>query len=1630
TASGKLDRKALPAPEGDAFARRGYEAPLGRTEQALAEIWAELLRVERVGRWDNFFELGGHSLLIVKLIARMRRRGLHADVGTLFTTPVLAELARVVRGETQEAMVPANAIPADAQAITPEMLPLVALSPAEIDRVVAGVPGGAANVQDVYPLAPLQEGILFHHLLAHEGDPYLASALYGFDTREQLDAYVAALQAVIDRHDILRTAIAWDGLPEPVQVVWRRAQLRVEAVRPDAGEDAGQALWDRYDPRRTRLDLRQAPLMRAAMAHDAARDRWLLLVQEHHLIGDHTTLEVLREEIHAHQQGRQAELPAPQPFRTFVAQARLGVSRAEHEAYFGALLGDVTEPTAPFGLLDTWSDGTGVDAARQWVEPALEARLRARARALGVSAAAVCHVAWGQVLARVTGRADVVFGTVLFGRMQGGEGSDRAMGLFMNTLPVRVRVGGEGAEASVRQMHGQLAQLLRHEHASLGLAQRSSGVEAPAPLFTSFLNYRHNVARHEARSVLAREASEGMHRLRVEDRSNYPVALSVNDSDDGLELTAQAPGSVGAALVCALMDRALATLVDALDGAPERAVGSLDVLPAAERRRVVEEWNRTDAETPNDVCVHELFQAQVRRAPDATAVVFAGTSLTYAELNARANRLAHHLRGLGVGPHARVAICVERSPEMVVGVLGVLKAGGAWVPLDPAYPAERLRYMLEDGAPGVVLTQASIAAARPELFAGLGAEVLCLDAPVWGDAPDTDPARGGLTPDDLAYVIYTSGSTGRPKGVMVAHRNAANLVAAQALTLGVRPESRVLQFASFSFDASVFEMVMALCQGASLHVPVGGDLLAGEALERVVDEGRITHVTLPPAVLPTLSGDAAFASVETMVLAGEAVPAAAVQRWAGRTRLLNAYGPTEAAVWSTVHHCRADERGNPPIGRPIANTRVYVLDEAGEPAPVGVPGELYIGGAGVARGYLGRPELTAERFVADPFGDRPGARLYRTGDLARRRADGTLEFLGRNDFQVKVRGFRIELGEIEARLREHPGVREAAVVARRDDGQDPQLVAYCVGDDVGADALRRHVGERLPEYMVPAAFVLLEALPLTPNGKLDRKALPSPQGEAYARRGYEAPVGETEQALAEIWSEVLGVDRVGRWDDFFELGGHSLLVVLVISRIRQVLDAEVEAATIFDFPVLTELAEALAGAGEAGLPPIERVDRAGRLPLSYAQQRLWFLEQMGDLGSTYHVPQRLRLHGALDRDALARALDRLVARHEVLRTTFPVRDGTPEQRIAPVTTPFALVEQDLSGDVEALERVMAGEAMAPFDLAQGPLIRGRLLRLADDDHVLLLTMHHIVADGWSAGVLVGELSRLYAAFRSGGSDPLPPLPVQYADYAAWQRRWVEDEVLERQAAYWTATLKGAPALLALPADHPRPARPDHAGGELRVELDEALTAGLRELGRRHGATLFMTLLAGWATVLGRLSGQRDVVIGTPTANRGRAEIEGLIGYFLNTLALRVDLSDGPTVAQLLERVRARAVEAQQNQDIPFEQVVERVDPVRSLSHTPLFQVLFTLQNAPRGSIELPGLQLGRVPGARQTTAKFDLTLALAEAGDRVVGSLEYATSLFERGTVERFLGYFRRVLEQMVAGDTQSVDALELLPPT
>ncbi|KGW97933.1 D-alanine--poly(phosphoribitol) ligase, subunit 1 [Burkholderia pseudomallei MSHR456] len=1625
TPNGKLDRRALPEPADDAYARAEYEAPRGAKEEALAEIWRDLLQVDQISRHDNFFQLGGHSLLAISLGDMMRERGLHADVRTLFNAETLAALAAQSGTDSIDVDVPPNLIPVGAARITPDMLPLVALTQPQIDAIAQQVDGGATNVQDIYPLAPLQEGMLFHHLLHTQGDLYLEPHLLAFRTRERLERFLSALQCVIDRHDVLRTGFFWEGVPQPVQVVWRRARLPVEYVElPDSHGDVASQLEARCDPRRHRIDIGRAPLVHCHVAHDARNDRWVLGVLTHHLVSDHTTLALLAEEAQAFEQGRGDALPPAVPFRNFVAHARLGTSEREHEAFFREMLGDVDEPTAPFGLLDVQGDGSAIVEHRRALAPGLSRSVRAHARRLGVSAASVMHVAWSLVLARTANRRDVVFGTVLFGRMQGGAHAHRTMGLFMNTLPVRIALDESDVETSLIATHDRLARLLRHEHAPLALAQRCSAVPAQAPLFTSLLNYRYSP--HEEQGDAT---DDDVQFIAARERNNYPLTMIVDDTGEGFALTAQVDASIDAARVCAFMHTALEQLVRALDDARGAVLAELDVLPADEHRCVVSACNDTDAELPGVDFVDRRFEAQAARTPEAIAVACGAHALSYAALNRRANRLAHYLRAHGAGPERVVALALERSVDMMVGLLGILKSGSAYLPLDPAYPAERLAYIVDDARPALLLTEA----ARRDDWRDAGVPVVLLDAdgPAIDACPDHNPDDAGWdarTLSSLAYVIYTSGSTGRPKGVMIEHRNLANLLGAMGEQPGIGAHDVLLAVTSLSFDIAALELFLPLLHGARAVIAARDDAADPARLAHLIESSGASLMQATPSTWRMLAqhGWPRSARPLTLLCGGEALPPALAERLLAHVPAIwNLYGPTETTVWSTVRRVTTPVVD---IGGPIANTQVYVLDERLRPAPIGVAGELYIGGAGVARGYLNRPELTRERFVDDPF--RRGGRLYRTGDLARRRADGNLEYLGRNDFQVKIRGFRIELGEIEAQLAKAHGVQGMALAARDTPTADRRLVAYYVGD-ASAAALREHAAARLPAYMVPAAYVRLAAWPLTPNGKLDRAALPAPDDEAYARAEYEAPRGEHECKLAAIWRAVLQVERIGRHDDFFELGGHSLLAVRAVTAMRDAFGSDTSLRDLFARPVLKDLAEHASTAARARDAAIPKAARGEPVPMSFAQQRLWFLARMGGLGDAYHMPIAVRLRGALDVDALQRALSRIVSRHDVLRTTFTLEGEQPVQRVhADDGAGLRLRIDDLRGCADAgarRARILAGQASEPFDLARGPLVRGALVREADDVHTLCVTIHHIVSDGWSIDVFCRELSELYRAFAGGQPDPLPPLPVQYADYAAWQQRGIGGAALHAQAEYWRDALAGAPTLLELPTDRPRPPQPDYAGATVGLALDAPLTAGLRALARRHGATLFMTVFAAWSVLLSRLSRQTDVVIGTPSANRGHAQIEGLIGFFVNTIALRVDLDGAPTVAELLARVKARTLAAQQHQDIPFEHVVERVQPARSLSHSPVFQAMFAWQHASRGEMRLEGLRAEPLDDAARTIAKFDLTLSLRESGDAIDGGLEYASALFERATIERFAGYLRRLLEGMVADDTQRVDALPML---
>ncbi|WP_186137030.1 amino acid adenylation domain-containing protein [Burkholderia gladioli] len=1649
TANGKLDRRALPAPEAGAYARRDYAAPQGEAERLLAEVWSALLGVEQVSRHDNFFELGGHSLLAVRLVAKLREAGFEADIQTLFGAPTLADLAASLHTASDHA-VPPNRIPADARHLEPSMLSLVELDQAEIDAVVATVPGGAANVQDIYPLAPLQEGMLYHHLAQSEGDAYLSRVRFGFGSRAALERFVAALQAVVTRHDVLRTGIAWEGLREPVQVVRREARLPAEEVTgldPALGE-VGLQLQDRFDPRHFRIDLRQAPPMTIRYTHDAAADSWVLLLLTHHIALDHTDIAILLREVAAHLDGSWDTLPPPPAFRDHVARARLGGRGPRSEAFFRAMLSDVDEPTLPYGLGNLDADNGGerveiVNAVRE-LAPELASRLRQQARRLGVSVASLFHLAWGHVIGKLSGREDVVFGTVLLGRWQGGERVEHVVGLFINTLPLRVEVGGIGVRDAALRTHRTLADLMGHEHASLAFAQRCSGVAAPAPLFSALLNFRHS-----AEGTVIDGGSipgwQGIEVLDGEERTNYPCALCVDDLGEGFRLTTQLVAQFDAARVCAYLERAVGSLATALEQAPGTPVRELAWLPEAERRQLIEGWNASEAPCPFESGVHALFEAQAARTPDAPALVDGARSLDYGTLDARANRLARHLAAAGVAAGERVAILLDRSIELILAELAILKCGAVYVPLDRNAPAERQAFMLADCGARCLLSLSGHAA--PDLAAlqriDIDAVLAGADAEAQPDAPQPAASAGG---DQAAYIMYTSGSTGQPKGVIIAHRGINRLVVNNGYA-EFAPSDRIAFTSNPAFDASTMEVWGALLHGACLVVVPHEALLSAPRLAELLQAERVNILHLVAGLLSSHADALApvFPRLRYLLTGGDAADVRAVQRImrnGAPQHLVHCYGPTESTTFATTYTLRAGDEPMErlPIGRPISNTRVYLLDRFGEPAPVGVPGELHVGGKGVALGYLNLDALSAERFVRDPFapaGD-SAARMYRTGDLARYLPDGNIEYLGRNDGQVKIRGFRVEPGEIEAKLGAC-GLRDAVVIVREDVPGDKRLVVYHTDAACDVEAVREHLRRSLPEYMVPAAYVALAALPLTANGKLDRRALPAPDAAAFGQQAYEAPQGELEATLAALWSELLGVDRVGRQDNFFALGGHSLLAVRVIGRLRERFGEAATLKTLFEAPSLAAFARrlALAGAAQAGASEhggaarftpaasAARREAGAAFPLSYVQERLWLIQQR-DGGRAYNMNGALVLDGPLSMAALQAAFDGLVARHETLRTRFEIAAGsdTPSQFVdAPraVALPVhEIVEADLHA---ALERHGGIE----FDLRRAPLMDVRVLRITPRRHVVSIVMHHIVSDGWSLGVFVRDLRALYLAARDAqdgdaAAVPLVPLAAQYADYACWQR----EQDLAPHLAHWTARLDGlgAPVDLTVPGT---PADADHGpAGVLRRRLSPALSGRLAQLSRQRGVSLFTIFLVALGVLHHRRSGREDFCIGTTTAGRDDALLEPLIGFFINILPLRLDLSGEPDVATLLARAGERVLEALEHQALPFEHMLAAVPALRQHDARSPVPVMLRHQNVP--PVETHdwggGLSLSVQQEVVNRQAQSDLDLEIFGDGKGLELVANYDSLRFDASQMDFMLTVLEELLVRMADAPETSLAAL------
>ncbi|HCY85515.1 MAG TPA: non-ribosomal peptide synthetase [Desulfobacteraceae bacterium] len=1534
-----------------------------------------------------------------------------------------------------------------------------------------------------YPLSSGQKGLWFLQRMKPDSHAYNVPCAFKLKGTVDDDALKRAFAALTERHPILRSVFKTTEDGEPLQSVAFAPKLFFRTESIAHMEDSRIAPFLRTIVR-TPFDLEKGPLFRVYLFRRSDTES-ILLVNLHHIIFDGSSFPVFADELmtlyRAQVTGENLRLPhVNASYSRYVAwQQKMlaGDEGWEHKAYWlDVLYGDlpVLNLPADMGPADaTKTAAGGCETVRREICADLTRKIRQVAADNGVYLFTVLLSAYKVLLHRYSGQDDIITGIPMAGRNR--TEFEDLIGYFINMVPVRTRLSGQTTFADLMaQVHAASMGAMAHQDypfPEIVKALRESGWSdnSDSPLFqTSFVlqNWAKGI---EARFGEGPDQGKGQENatgfrpelmLNIQQEEDFNLSLEVLDLDR-LQFFFKYDAGLYRRETVIRMAEHFTRLLEGIAENPDREISSLPLLTAKDRRIMLTEWNDTATDYPK-TCLHRLIEDRVDDTPDAAALISGTMQLTYGQLNARTNQVGRYLQKLGVAPGTRVAICMERSPEMVIGLLGIMKAGGTYVPVDPEYPEDRIRYMLEDTQAPLLVTQEKLLDRLPTH----AAKPVCLDRE-WDAVSREDEAniKSCVTPDDLAYIIYTSGSTGKPKGVMIRHRGLPNLARAQIRLFGVTPSSRVLQFASMSFDASISEIAMAFCSGAALCMGTKDELLPGENLENTLIRHGVTHVTLPPSALSVMAPEK-LAGLSTIVVAGEACPPELAALWAENRTFINAYGPSESTVCASGMRydagCAPSPGGRIPIGKPIDNIRLYILDSHLQPVPVGVPGELHIGGAGLAQGYLNRPGLTDRAFISNPFDAEKRSRLYKTGDLCRYLPDGNIEFLGRMDHQIKIRGFRIELGEIESVLREHGQIREAVVVARETKACGKQLVAYFTPENPKAvptqGELRASLKATLPDFMIPAPFVCLEAMPLTPNGKIDRKRLPAPDPGLIRETSFEAPRTKTEARLGAIWETVLKIQNVSIHDDFFMMGGHSLLATVVISRIQKAFNVHIPVTGLFDYPTIAEFGHYLEGVlqvDRASHSTIRPADREQPLALSFGQQRLWFLDKFeGSNSASYNVPLAFKVSGPMDIPALNRAVNEIVRRHEVLRTVFkdPAKNKAGKNgSSAPVQVILPELQVDLTladaGFDDRLDtnlptdrdkraaRIVSHECLKPFNLSQGPLIRVLLVRKTDREHLLLITLHHIVFDGWSAGVFMKELEQLYAAYTLGKPSPLTEPDIQYADFARWQRDTLQGDTLAAHMAYWKNQLAGSPLSTELPTDYPRPPVQTFNGDVVRFHLGPALAEKLTALCRASGVTLFMALYAAFATLLSRYNGKTDIVIGSPVANRTHGQTEDLIGFFVNTLALRADLSGTPSFTALLARVKQCTTDAYAHQDLPFERLIlsEGLNIRRSMSHSPLFQVMFDLHNVTgEECLKTGGLTFNPFD-IDFNVAKFDLSLSMV-AGDLsgsgeggISGRFEYNTDLFDRGTIERMAGHFNTLLADAAAHPEKKISELSIL---
>ncbi|MEH2268243.1 MAG: amino acid adenylation domain-containing protein [Nostoc sp.] len=1497
------------------------------------------------------------------------------------------------------------------------------------------------------PLSFSQERLWFLYQFQPDSSTYNVSLAFRLQGLLNVSALEYSLNEIIQRHEALRTTfLASEN--KPVQVIASSLKLTLPVVDlqelPERERET-QVLQLVNNEVQQPFDLEQGSLLRFSLVQ-LGENEYVLLLSVHHVVFDGWSEGVLWRELTALYTAFSTGKPSPLPelpiqyadFAVWQRQWLQGKVMDTQLDYWKQQLAG----SPPLLELPTDRVRPPIQTSRGGIkyfqlDDHLTQKIKSLSEKSGATLFMTLLTGFVILLSRYSNQQDILVGSPIANRNR--SEIESLIGFFVNILVLRTDVSGNPSFWELLQRVRQVA-LDAYSHQDVPFEKVVEVLQPERNLNYSPLFQVMFILQNTPPGKLELPGLS-LTRLEIESSTaKYDLTLSITESEQGLSGSLEYNCDLFEQATITRMVGHFVTLLEGIVANPQQQISQLPLLTESEQQQLLVEWNNTQADYPSDKCIYQLFEEQVELTPDAVAVVFDNQQLTYQQLNCRANQLAHYLRSLGVKPDMLVGICVERSLEMVVGILGILKAGGAYLPIDPEYPQERLSFMLQDAAVSILLTQQQLLKRLPKHQA----QVICFDTD-WLiiSQSSQDNLISGVQANNLAYVIYTSGSTGQPKGVALNQLALGNLILWQLQNNPISTGAKTLQFAPISFDVSFQEIFSTWFSGGTLFLiteelrrdPVALlDFLQQKAVERLF----VPFVALQQLAEVAVGSELVNSHLREIITAGEQLQITpAISQWFSKLNdctLHNHYGPSESHVIITFTLANSVETWPllPPIGRPIANTQIYILDKYLQPVPVGVPGELHIGGVSLARGYLNRPELTQEKFIPNPFDN---SKLYKTGDLARYSPDGNIEYLGRIDNQVKIRGFRIELGEIETVLNQHSDVQVSCAIVREDHPGQKQLVAYIVPQKEmipTTGELRQFLKAKLPDYMVPSAFVILEALPLTPSGKVDRRALPAPDLGIEIADKFVAPRNPIEEALALIWSQVLRLEKIGIHNNFFELGGHSLLATQVISRLPEALGISLPLRSLFESPTVAQLSEVilreLQTASSLTLPAILPVSTRQDIPLSWAQERLWFLHHLEGESGAYTMPFVMRLFGNLNIKALSGAIGAMVRRHEVLRTRFEIKHDLPVQVIDPdITITLPVVDlQNVADPWKQVEQLAIKEAYKPFDLAKDPVLRVKMWQVATDEYVLLIAIHHIAADGWSIGVLNRELSAHYRAITTGSAVELPELSVQYADFTLWQRQWLTTQVLEPQLSYWKQQLAGAPPLLELPTDRPRPAIQTFRGGTERFQLDALLTQQLRQLSQESGTTLFMTLLTGFVVLISRYSGQTDIVVGSPIANRNRKEIEGLIGFFVNTLALRFDLSPELTLKALLEQVRQVAQNAYDHQDLPFEMLVEELQLERNLDRNPLVQVMFALQNAPTNPWDLPGLRVEKMHWGLEAV-RFDLELHFWEVPEGLEGFCYYSSDLFDAATIARMMKHFQNLLTAIVAKPEQPVSQLPLL---